>query len=105
MHLARCANRPGTALLVIDMQRDVVKQSHDVDNVTANINSPVATARSESLHGALARGYDTGQQCAHHRRHAGVGLTDLARAGHRVGQPVLELLRRSGPDMADRCDA
>jgi nicotinamidase-related amidase len=40
-------NRPGTALLVIDMQRDVVKHGHDVDNVTANIKSLVAKARSE----------------------------------------------------------
>lgn len=43
------ANRPATALLVIDMQRNVVKQGHDVDTVTANINALVDKARAESV--------------------------------------------------------
>jgi nicotinamidase-related amidase len=42
-------DRPNTALLVIDMQRDVVGQAYDVDRVVANINSLVDRARAEDV--------------------------------------------------------
>lgn len=42
-------NRPGTALLVIDMQRDFVQHGHDVDNVTANIKSLVTKRYGEQI--------------------------------------------------------
>ena len=42
-------DRSGTALLVIDVQRDVVGQAHNVDRVVANINSLVDKARSENV--------------------------------------------------------
>ena len=41
------ADRPSTALLVIDMQRDVVRDAHDVDQVIANINTLVEKARTD----------------------------------------------------------
>ena len=43
------ANRPNTALLVIDMQQNVVGQAHDVENVVANINALVSKARAEDV--------------------------------------------------------
>ena len=43
------ADRPNTALIVIDMQRGVVGQAHDVDRVVANINSLVDRARAERV--------------------------------------------------------
>lgn len=43
------ANRPNTALLVIDMQRGVVAQAYEVDRVVANINTLVAKARAEDV--------------------------------------------------------
>jgi len=43
------AGRPNTALLVIDMQRAVVGDAHDLDNVVANINTLVDHARSASV--------------------------------------------------------
>jgi nicotinamidase-related amidase len=42
-------DRPNTALLVVDMQRDVVAQAHEVDRVVANINALVGKARSERV--------------------------------------------------------
>lgn len=42
-------DRPNTALVVIDMQRDVVGNTHDTDRVIANINSLVDTARSKQV--------------------------------------------------------
>lgn len=42
-------DRPNTALLVIDMQRDVVGQAYDVDRVVANINTLVDKARTENV--------------------------------------------------------
>jgi nicotinamidase-related amidase len=42
-------DRPNTALLVIDMQRDVVGQAYEVDRVVANINALVDKARSENV--------------------------------------------------------
>ena len=42
-------DRPNTALLVVDMQRDVVGNAHDVDQVVANINTLVDRARAEQV--------------------------------------------------------
>ena len=42
-------NRPNTALLVIDMQRDVLANAHEVEAVVANINTLVDKARAESV--------------------------------------------------------
>lgn len=43
------ADRPNTALVVIDMQRGVVADAHDVDAVVANINTLVDRARTASV--------------------------------------------------------
>lgn len=43
------ADRPNTALVVIDMQRGVVADAHEVDAVVDNINSLVDRARSASV--------------------------------------------------------
>jgi nicotinamidase-related amidase len=43
------ADRPNTALLVIDMQRNVVGEAHDVERVVANINTLVDKARTENV--------------------------------------------------------
>ena len=43
------ADRPNTALLVIDMQKGVVGGAHEVDRVVANINTLVDKARSEHV--------------------------------------------------------
>ena len=43
------ADRPNTALLVIDMQRDVVAEAHDLDRVVDNINTLVGKARGEGV--------------------------------------------------------
>lgn len=40
------ADRPNIALVVIDVQRDVVANAHDRDTVIANINSLVGRARA-----------------------------------------------------------
>jgi nicotinamidase-related amidase len=42
-------DRPNTALLVIDVQRDVMKKAHDRDSVIANINTLVEKARSADV--------------------------------------------------------
>ena len=42
-------DRPNTALLVIDMQRNVVADSYDVDSVVDNINTLIAKARGEDV--------------------------------------------------------
>jgi nicotinamidase-related amidase len=42
-------DRPNTALVVIDMQRNVVGQAYDVDRVVANINALVDKARAERV--------------------------------------------------------
>ena len=62
-------DRPNTALLVIDMQRGVVRHAHVVDRVIANINALVDKARSENVpviwvqhsDGDLAEGSDDWQ--------------------------------------------
>lgn len=43
------ANRPHTALLVIDMQNDVVATAHNRQGVVANIGALVARARAEGV--------------------------------------------------------
>ncbi|GAB1514280.1 isochorismatase family protein [Actinophytocola sp. KF-1] len=43
------ANRPGTALLVIDVQNGVVAQAHERDAVVANIATLVDKARQEQV--------------------------------------------------------
>jgi nicotinamidase-related amidase len=43
------ANRPNTALLVVDVQNGVVTGSHNRDDVVANINNLVAKARDEDV--------------------------------------------------------
>jgi nicotinamidase-related amidase len=43
------ADRPNTALIVIDMQRSVVGEAHDVERVVANINTLVDKARAEDV--------------------------------------------------------
>lgn len=42
-------DRPNTALLVIDVQRDVVAEAHDRDTVVANIQSVVGRARAADV--------------------------------------------------------
>jgi nicotinamidase-related amidase len=42
-------NRPGTALLVVDMQNGVVNGAHDRDAVVANVGSLVEKARRERV--------------------------------------------------------
>ena len=43
------ADRPNTALLVIDMQRGIVGDAYEVERVVANINTLVGKARSEDV--------------------------------------------------------
>jgi nicotinamidase-related amidase len=43
------SGRPGDALLVIDMQRNVVAEAYEVDRVVANINSLVDRARAKGV--------------------------------------------------------
>jgi nicotinamidase-related amidase len=61
------ANRPGTALLVIDVQNGVVAGAHERDSVVANIGGLVEKARQEDVpvvwvqhsdDGGLAKGGD-----------------------------------------------
>jgi nicotinamidase-related amidase len=42
-------SRPNTALLVVDVQNDVVGEAHQRDEVVATINSLVAKARAEDV--------------------------------------------------------
>ncbi len=48
-HVSTLTDRSTTALLVVDMQRDVVGQAHDVDRVVANIAALVTKARAEHV--------------------------------------------------------
>ena len=43
------ANRPNTALIVIDMQNGVVEEAHDRDTVVANIGTLVDKARAADV--------------------------------------------------------
>ena len=47
--MTNLADRPNTALLVIDMQKGIVGGAHEVDRVVANINTLVDKARSEDV--------------------------------------------------------
>ena len=47
--MSALTNRPNAALLVIDMQRNVVANAHELDPVVANINTLVDKARAESV--------------------------------------------------------
>lgn len=42
-------DRPNSALLVIDMQKGVLAEAHDVDRVVGNINTLVDKARAEGV--------------------------------------------------------
>ena len=42
-------NRPNTALLVVDVQNDVVAKTHHRDEVIANINTLIDTARAQQV--------------------------------------------------------
>jgi nicotinamidase-related amidase len=43
-------DRPNTALLIVDVQRDVVAKAHERDAVVANINTLVTRARAAKAH-------------------------------------------------------
>jgi nicotinamidase-related amidase len=47
--VATLANRPNTALLVVDVQNGVVEGAHERDAVVANVGSLVERARSEQV--------------------------------------------------------
>lgn len=47
--MTNLANRPNTALVVIDMQHGVVSDAFEVERVVANINTLVDKARSEDV--------------------------------------------------------
>ena len=47
--MSTLANRPNTALLVVDVQKGVVESAHDRDGVVANIGSLVEKARQEDV--------------------------------------------------------
>jgi nicotinamidase-related amidase len=103
-------DRPNSALLVIDMQRGVVGDAFDVDNVVENINSLVAKARTEQVpviwvqHSdeELAEGSDAweyidelqradGEPVVHKRFGDSFEETDLESilADHRVGRVIV----------------
>lgn len=46
--MSSLSNRPNTALLIVDVQRDVVADAHDRDGVIANINTLLERARHTS---------------------------------------------------------
>jgi nicotinamidase-related amidase len=48
-HVATLIDRANTAVLVVDMQNDVVAKAHDRDRVIANINALVDHARAHSV--------------------------------------------------------
>jgi nicotinamidase-related amidase len=104
------ADRPNTALVVIDMQRGVVADAYDVDNVVNNINTLVDRARAASVpviwvqHGDddLPQGSEAWQYIDDLQRSDGESLvhksygdsfedTDLESilANHRVGRLVV----------------
>ena len=47
--MATLANRPNTALLVVDVQNGVVEGAHERDAVVANVGSLVERARQEEI--------------------------------------------------------
>lgn len=52
------ANRPNTAVLVIDVQNDVMARVHDRDRVIANISTLVDKARAEDVPVIWVRHFD-----------------------------------------------
>ena len=54
------ADRPGTALLVVDVQNDVVAGAHDRDAVVANVAALVERARASSVPVVWVRHADDG---------------------------------------------
>ncbi|TFW11417.1 isochorismatase family protein [Massilia arenosa] len=53
-------NRPSTALLVVDVQHDVVAQAHQRDAVIANINTLIDKARREHVPVIWVQHHDEG---------------------------------------------
>lgn len=53
-------DRPNTALVVIDVQNDVVARAHERDRVVANISSLVHKARAEAVPVAWVQHNDDG---------------------------------------------
>jgi nicotinamidase-related amidase len=47
--MSRLANRPNTALLVVDVQQGVVSGNHERDAVVANVGRLVEKAREEGV--------------------------------------------------------
>ena len=47
--MAAIPDRPNTALMVIDVQRDVVAEAFEIDRVVANINTLIDEARSNDV--------------------------------------------------------
>lgn len=47
--MSSLTDRPNTALMVIDMQKGVLAQAHDVERVVGNINTLVEKARAEGV--------------------------------------------------------
>jgi nicotinamidase-related amidase len=47
--MASLSNRPNTALVIVDVQNDVVAKAFDRDNVIANINTLICKARTENV--------------------------------------------------------
>jgi len=54
------ANRPGTALLVIDVQNGVVARAHDRDTIVANISDAVDRARTAGVPVVWIQHHDDG---------------------------------------------
>ena len=83
------ANRPNSALLVVDMQNGVVGEAHDRDSIVANIKTLLDKARAADVdvvwvqHNSeeLPHGSESWQLCARARapRWGGVGAEGLWR--------------------------
>ena len=54
------ADRPHTALLVVDVQRDVVANTHNRDSVIANINALLERARAATVPVIWVQHHDDG---------------------------------------------
>jgi nicotinamidase-related amidase len=79
-------NRPNTALLVVDVQNDVVANAHERDRVIANINTLVDKARTEHVPVIWVQ-------------HADDGLA----SGSEGWQYVPELKRRDSEPLVHKC--
>jgi nicotinamidase-related amidase len=58
--MSRLANRPNTALLVVDVQQGVVAGNHERDAVVANVGRLVEKAREEGVPGVWVQHSDQG---------------------------------------------